>query len=155
MGAHHYRAGGRGAHTVPMTEPLSSAVDRRRVVLAATLFGLAIAEVLTVVIAGLVSGMAWMQGDNTLVISNSVNGIALAVAGWLIATHRSRNPIGWLLLAGGCGYIGPAVGYTLLENATAADAGNPFWRTVATLTDALWAPAITLCLPVALLLFPE
>jgi two-component system NarL family sensor kinase len=138
-----------------MTEPLSSTVDRRRVVPAAALFGLAIAEVLTMVVAGLVSGMAWTQGDNTLVISNSVNGIALAVAGWLIATYRSRNPIGWLLLAGGCGYIGSAVGYTLLENATAADAGNPFWRTVATLTDALWAPAITLCLPVALLLFPE
>src|SRR5215211_5444241 len=99
--------------------------------------------------------MSWTKGDNSLVISNSVNGFALAVAGWPIAAYRARNPIGWLLLGGGCLYISSALGYALLQNATTADATNPFWRMVATFTDATWAPAITFCLPVALLLFPE
>jgi two-component system NarL family sensor kinase len=126
-----------------------------RAVLATAVFCLAVAEVIAVVVAGLLSHMSWTTGDNTLVVSNTVNGLALAVAGWPIAAYRVRNPIGWLLLAGGCLYISSAVGYTLLENATPADAHSPFWRTVSTFTDALWAPAIAFCLPVALMLFPE
>jgi two-component system, NarL family, sensor kinase len=138
-----------------MSESLGIASRRRDSAVAAVIFGLAVAEVVTTIIAGLVSGMSWTTGDNTLVISNTINGFALAMAGWPIAVYRARNPIGWLLLAGGCLYISSAVSYALLENATAADASSPFWRTTAMLADATWAPAITFCLPVSLLLFPE
>ncbi len=138
-----------------MSEPTDTGAVRRRRVLATVLFCLALAEVVGTVVAGLVSGMSWTAGDNSLVISNSVNGLALAVAGWPIAAYRSRNPIGWLLLGGGCVYIASAAGYALLENATPADAHSPFWRLVAMVSDAAWAPAITFCLPIALLLFPD
>jgi two-component system NarL family sensor kinase len=136
-----------------MIEPHREA--RRSRVAATALFCVALAEVLTALVAGLVAGMSWTAGDNVLVVTNTINGLALAVAGWPVAAYRPRNPIGWLLLAGGCVYISSATGYALLENATTADAGNPWWRILAMLTDATWAPAITFFLPVALLLFPE
>jgi two-component system, NarL family, sensor kinase len=123
-------------------------------VAASAVFGVVVAELVTLVVAGLISHMSWTAGDNSLVISDSFNGLALAVAGWPIAAYRPRNPIGWLLLAGGVTYTASATAYALLENATRADAGNPFWRVAAMLADSMWAPAITFCLPVALLLFP-
>src|SRR5689334_14924486 len=119
---------------------------------ATALFGLAVAEIITTVVAGRLAHLDWTTGDNVLVITNAINGLALALAGWPIAAYRPRNPIGWLLLVGGCFYISSATGYALLENATRADAHHPFWRIVAMLTDATWAPALTFFLPVALLL---
>jgi two-component system NarL family sensor kinase len=148
--AGHYRSGGCPAQTV-----LMSVAAGRAAVAATVLFGIAVVEILTTIVAGRLAGMSWTAGDNVLVITNAINGFALALAGWPIAANRPRNPIGWLLLVGGCFYISSATGYALLENATRADAGRPFWRLLAMLTDATWAPALTFFLPVALLLFPE
>jgi signal transduction histidine kinase len=138
-----------------MSEPPRTGSAPRGAVLATGLFCVAVAEILTTIVAGRLAHMSWTTGDNVLVITNAINGFALALAGWPIAAYRPRNPIGWLLLGGGCLYVSSATGYALLENATRADASNPFWRILATLTFATWAPALTFCLPVALLLFPE
>jgi len=64
-------------------------------VLAAALFCLAVAETLATVVAGMTAGMSWTAGDNVLVVTNTINGFALVVAGWPIAAYRPRNPIGW------------------------------------------------------------
>jgi signal transduction histidine kinase len=135
-----------------MSEPVRT--DRRSV-LAAVLFGFAVAEVVTMVVAHVLTGASWVKGDNDLMVSNSINGLGFALAGWPVATYRPRNPIGWLFLAGGCIYAFSAAGYALLEHATSADAGNPFWQILAMLTDAAWAPTLTFVLPVALLLVPD
>ena len=50
--------------------------------------------------------------------SNTVIGLGLAAAGWPIAYFRPRNALGWLLLAGGLGYVVSAAGFSLLAAAT-------------------------------------
>jgi two-component system NarL family sensor kinase len=118
--ARHYRAGGQAAHTVAHERAAQHRTRPRRGAVPATvLFCVAVAEILTTLIAGRVAGMSWTTGDNVLVITNAINGFALALAGWPIAAYRPRNPIGWLLLVGGCLYISSATGYA------PADATNP------------------------------
>lgn len=72
-----------------------------RAVLASILFAVALAEVLVAVAASIASDRGWSFLLNHFVVTNAVIGGSLAVAGWPIAWQRPRNPIGWLLLAGG------------------------------------------------------
>jgi two-component system, NarL family, sensor kinase len=127
--------------------------SRRATVLATVLFGIVLAEVLTAVVAGALSGLSWARLADLLVISNVVLGLCLAAAGWPIATHRPGNAVGWLLLGGGITYASTGAGIPLL--AWAGDPDSPFWRLVATVVSGGWSWAITFFLPLALLCFPD
>lgn len=72
------------------------------------------------------------------VIANAAMSAALSVCGSLLAARRSRNPIGWLLLASSLAHAATAVALPL-NHAT----GQHTWMT-----------SLALLLPVALLLFP-
>ena len=80
--------------------------------LAPILFAAAAAEVLIATAAGLASDRGWSFLLNHFVITNAVIGGSLAVSGWPIAWQRPRNPIGWLLLAGGVCYAGSAAAFS-------------------------------------------
>jgi signal transduction histidine kinase len=125
-----------------------------RAVLAPILFAAALAEVLIAIAAGIASDRGWSFLLNHFVVTNAVIGGSLAVAGWPIAWQRPRNPIGWLLLAGGVFYAGSAAAFSLLAWGSYAGDERPFWRLIATWANLSWPWAITCCVPMILLLFP-
>src|SRR4029453_13087279 len=125
-----------------------------RAVLAPILFAAALVEVLIAIAAGSASDRGWSFLLNHFVVTNAVIGGSLAVAGWPIAWPRPRNPIGWLLLAGGVCYAGSAAAFSLLAWGSYAGDERPFWRVVATWANLSWPWAIACCVPMILLLFP-
>jgi two-component system NarL family sensor kinase len=125
-----------------------------RAVLASILFAVALAEVLVAVAASIASDRGWSFLLNHFVVTNAVIGGSLAVAGWPIAWQRPRNPIGWLLLAGGVCYAGSAAAFSLLAWGSYGADERHFWRLIATWANASWPWAITCCVPMILLLFP-
>lgn len=122
---------------------------------AGVLFGLAAAEVTVVVVVGAVSDVGAPGLVNGFAVSNAVLGLSLAVAGWPIAGRRPGNPIGWSMLAAGIGYVTSAAGYAVLAAGAQAGGQDPGWRLLATVTNIAWTWAVTLLLPVTLLLFPD
>ena len=124
-------------------------------VTAGILFGLAVAEVATAIVFGFLSPLSWAELVDLLVVSNAILGLALAVAGWPIAVHRPRNLIGWSLLAGGCCWASTGAGIALLAWAHSQNLEGWFWRLVATVTNMGWTWALTVFLPLALLLLPD
>jgi two-component system NarL family sensor kinase len=118
--------------------------------------GVALAEATVTVVLGFASDLTWFDIVDLLVFSNSVIGFSMAAAGWPIARQRPANPIGWLLLVGGCFWAWTGAGVVLL--AWVADHGwvNPIWRAVATFTNGIgWAQTLMVFLPLTLLLFPD
>lgn len=123
-------------------------------VLAPILFAAAAAEVLIATGAGLASDRGWGFLLNHFVVTNAVIGCSLAVSGLPIAWQRPRNPIGWLLLAGGVCYAGSAAAFSLLAWGSHAGDDRPRWRLIATWANVSWPWAIACCVPMILLLFP-
>ena len=124
-------------------------------VAAGILFGLAVAEVATAIVFGFLSPLSWAELVDLLVVSNALLGLVLAAAGWPIACYRPRNLIGWSLLAGGCCWASTGAGIALLAWAESHDLDGWFWRVVATITNMGWTWALTVYLPLALLLLPD
>jgi two-component system, NarL family, sensor kinase len=132
------------------------AMTRSRAGAAATaLFAVCAAEVIIAIVCSVVSGLGVRELNELLVFSNATIGMALGAAGWPIAARRPRNPIGWLLLAGGISYASTAAGVTALACVPPADSTAAGWRLVATLTNTGWTWALTFFLPIALMLFPD
>jgi hypothetical protein len=125
-----------------------------RAVLAPILFAVALTEIVIAISAGIASDRGWSFLLNHFVVTNAVIGGSLAIAGWPIAWQRPRNPIGWLLLAGGVCYAGSAAAFSLLAWGSYAGDERPFWRLIATWANVSWPWAITCCVPMILLLFP-
>ncbi|HEX6759308.1 MAG TPA: histidine kinase [Propionibacteriaceae bacterium] len=124
-------------------------------VAAGILFGLAAVEVTTAIVFGFLSTLSWAELVDLLVVSNAILGLVLAMAGWPIAVYRPRNLIGWSLLAGGCCWASTGAGIALLSWADSHNLEGWFWRLVATVTNMGWTWALTVCLPLALLLLPD
>ena len=125
-----------------------------RPVLAPIMFAIALVEVIIAITAGVASDRGWTFLLNHFVVTNAVIGGSLAVAGLPIGWQRPRNPIGWLLLAGGVCYAGSAAAFSLLAWGSYAGDGRPFWRLIATWANLSWPWAIEYCVPMILLLFP-
>jgi two-component system, NarL family, sensor kinase len=122
--------------------------------LAPILFAVAASEVLIALIAGIASDRGWSFLLSHFVVTNAVIGGSLAVAGWPIGWQRPRNPIGWLLLAGGVCYAGSAAAFSLLAWGSHPADQRPLWRLIATWANLSWPWAIALCVPMILLVFP-
>lgn len=136
-----------------MTVAPEAQYDRRRSVVATVLLGVVLAEAVLTVIASVLSGLPWSRLVDLLVVSNTISGLALAVAGWPIAYYRPRNLIGWSLLLGGCFYAFTGTGMAVL--AWAAD-DSWGWQVFATVVNGVgWNWALALFIPLTLVLFPE
>jgi two-component system NarL family sensor kinase len=59
------------------------------------------------------------------------------------------------LLLGGCAWASTGAGIALLSWADSHGFDGPFWRLVATATNGGWTWALTVCLPLALMLLPD
>lgn len=130
-------------------------IRSRSAVLAGALFAVAVAEVVTTVVAGTESGIGARALLNGFAISNAVIGLSLAAAGWPIAWRRPENPIGWLLAAAGICYATSAAGYAVLALGSQPGDDAPGWRLLATVTNGGWTWAISVLLPICILIFPD
>ncbi|MEI8412358.1 MULTISPECIES: sensor histidine kinase [unclassified Kribbella] len=112
----------------------------------------AVAEAAVTAWAAAASGLGWERLVGLFVVTNAIIGLSLALAGWPIAYYHPRNLVGWSLLVGGCFYGATGTGLSLV-----AWAGEPTvpWRVLATVTNGSWSWALTLFLPLALVLFPD
>jgi hypothetical protein len=114
---------------------------------------------LTLVILGLVYGALNYELLRTalaLLAPNAIWAVSFPVVGALIATHRSRNPIGWLFCAVGIfqGLLIVAEQYSVyaLRTAPGTVPGGPLANWVA---QWVWAPSVGLLFTFMLLLFPD
>jgi len=73
----------------------------------------------------------------------------------LLAWYRPRNPVGWLFLAGGVAYATSTAAIELVEFGASAGWNTLALRLLGSLFILSWPLAIGLCLPMALLLFPD
>lgn len=131
--------------------------SRRTVVagLAAGLSGLAAAELATAVACALAGGSSFATAVGSFTVTNGAIGLALSACGALLAWHRPRNPVGWLFLAGGIAYATSAAAAQVVGFGATAGWNAGVLRAGASLFTLAWPLAIGLCVPMALLLFPD
>jgi hypothetical protein len=126
-------------------------------VLAIGLFSLAMAELAGAAAAALAASISWANAVGSFTVTNGAMGLGFAACGMLLAWHRPRNPIGWLFLAAGVADATSASGIQLLG--LVAERGWEWDKTllgvVASLFALAWPAAVGVCLPMALLLFPD
>ena len=119
------------------------------------LFAVAILEVALALVGSVAVGFDLGDAVESFVVTNCVMGVAFPTSGVLIASHRPRNPIGWLLLAAGIGHATTAAMAPVLELGLEQEWAEPALRTVLTFFTYAWPWSIGLCLPLVLLLFPD
>ncbi|HVL86246.1 MAG TPA: histidine kinase [Pseudonocardia sp.] len=142
----------------PTAQPPAPAADHgrtpRRTLLAAGLFGLVLAEVATAALGAVVAGFTYVDARDSFLLTNSAIALSFGVAAVLIAVHRPRNPIGWLLLAAAAMQGSTAAAAPLLVIGTTRGWPEPLLRTVQTVAVYGWPWSIGLLVPLALLVFP-
>jgi two-component system, NarL family, sensor kinase len=123
--------------------------------LAWTLAALAGAEAVLAVALALAQRMPLGDAVGTYLVTNAAMGVGFAGCGAILAIHRARNPIGWLLLAAGLAHLtsaaaAPALGWGVQQE-------WPSWslRVLYSTLMFAWPWGICMCLPLALQLFPD
>ena len=124
-------------------------------VLAAGLFGLAIAELVAAVSCAVAGGISFAHAVDSFTVTNGTMGLAFTLCGLLLAWHRPRNPVGWLFLAAGVAEATSAIAVVLVGLGDAEGWDTLVLRLVTSLFMLSWPWAIGLCLPMVLLLFPD
>jgi signal transduction histidine kinase len=122
--------------------------------IAAALFAVTVLEVVIAIVGAALTGTTLDDALDSYLVTNCAIGFSCAASGVLIAWNRPRNPVGWLLAAAGVLYPMTAAVSPALTAALDRGWSNDVIRTVLTVYFAAWPWAITLCLPLALLLFP-
>ena len=107
------------------------------------------------VVAAVASGVGWDALVEGFVVSSTALGLCQALPGLVIARYRSDNRVGWLLIAAGVGFLTSAAGYALLAWLAEPGSRTPLWRVIADLTSIGWPLAVSVFVPLAVLLFPN
>jgi two-component system, NarL family, sensor kinase len=123
--------------------------------LAVGLFGLALAELVTATACALAGGISFADAVGSFTVTNGAIGLTLSACGTLLAWLRPRNPVGWLFLTGGIAYATSAAAIQLVGFGAEAGWNAGLLRLGASAFELAWPLAIGLCLPMALLLFPD
>lgn len=119
--------------------------------------GMATLAVVLVVVAACTAvwlDWTWEIAVESFVVTNGVMAVAFGVCGGILAWHRPRNPIGWLFASGGL-LQAVAAGVPTYQAIVRAGASEATQRALATMFVYSWPWAIGLCIPLALLLFPD
>jgi signal transduction histidine kinase len=136
-----------------MTSP--AAPDRVWRAVAAALGLLTTLAFLAAVTTTMRLGWTWADAFDAFVVTNAVMGVAFGGCGAFLAWHRPGNAVGWLFAVGG---LLQAVAAAMPPVATLladAGAGTSLRRLLVTVFVWSWPWAIGLCVPLALLLFPD
>ncbi|MET0695219.1 MAG: two-component sensor histidine kinase, partial [Propionibacteriaceae bacterium] len=133
----------------------SPSAGRGMQVFAAALGALSVVLAVLAAIVCVLVGWTWAEALDSFVLSNAWLGVTFATCGAILAWHRRRNPIGWLFLVGGLSQVTAAAAAPLGQ--LLVDVGAEVWLLRSVLTVFLWSwpLAIGLCIPLALLLFPD
>jgi two-component system, NarL family, sensor kinase len=123
--------------------------------LAVVLAGFAIAEIVTAALLSIIIGWSWRDALDAFVVTNSVMGAVFAGCGGILAWYRPRNPIGWLFVAAGLAHATTAAAAPGIQLLIEGNAPLTMQRLVVTAFAWSWPWSIGLCLPLALLLFPD
>jgi two-component system, NarL family, sensor kinase len=123
--------------------------------LAVVLAGFAVAEVVTAALLSIIIGWSWRDALDAFVVTNSVMGAVFAACGGILAWYRPRNPIGWLFVAAGLAHATTAAAAPAIQLLIEGNAPLTVQRLVVTAFAWSWPWSIGLCLPLALLLFPD
>jgi two-component system, NarL family, sensor kinase len=123
--------------------------------LAAILAVFAIVEIVTAAVLSLVAGWSWQDALEAFVVTNSMMAVAFAGCGGILAWHRQRNPIGWLFVVAGLAHATTAVAAPATWLLVESGAPVTVQRLALTVFAWSWPWSIGLCLPLALLLFPD
>jgi signal transduction histidine kinase len=108
----------------------------------------------TAVTGAVVAGLSLPQAVDGFVVTNVAMAVSFALCGWILATRRPGNPIGWLFLADGIGHGVTAAAVPLIMIGVADGWPAAPVRAAATVAAYAWPWSIALFLPLALLLFP-
>ncbi len=136
-----------------MTPPDAS--EQRARALAAGIGALTGVAVLAAVTATVRLGWSWADAFDAFVVTNAVMALAFGGCGALLAWHRPGNAVGWLFAAGGLLQALSAAMPPMAELAAQNGAGTGLRRLLVTAFVYGWPWAIGLCVPLALLLFPD
>ena len=151
--------GARAEQTVGMTSlgatPESPAPRAGLRWLAVSLGVLAALAVLAAACCSVSLGWSWADALDAFVLTNAVMGLAFGGCGALLAWHRPDNAIGWLFLVGGLLQATAAAASPVYEVLEEAGASTAVLRLMITVFVYSWPWAIGLCIPLALLLFPD
>ncbi|HWC13134.1 MAG TPA: histidine kinase [Actinomycetota bacterium] len=122
---------------------------------AAALCVVAVTEVLVAIALVIAVGWSWDDALESFVATNGVMGLAFGLSGGIIAWHRPKNAVGWLLIADGLAHATAAWASPAVK--ALHDAGGPIGaqRILLTVFMYSWPWAIGLFLPLVLLLFPD
>jgi two-component system, NarL family, sensor kinase len=123
--------------------------------LGAVLAAVAFAEVLTAAVLSIIIGWSWRDALEAFVVTNSLMGAVFAGCGGILAWHRPRNPIGWLFITAGLAHATTALCAPAIQVLIEAGAPLTLQRLAVTMFAWSWPWSIGLCLPLALLLFPD
>jgi len=123
--------------------------------LAAGVFALAVSELAAAVAAALAGRITFAAAVGSFTVTNGAMGLGFAACGVLLAWHRPRNPIGWLFLAAGVVDATSASAAQLLLVAAGHGWDETALGVLGSLTALSWPVAVGVCLPMALLLFPD
>jgi hypothetical protein len=107
---------------------------------------------------GPVSGLASASedGDVAQVLAGLSLGTSYAVVGWLLATRRAENPLGWIFLVIGLSQVGESfVTLSAVYGLVVAPGSVPGADFMAWLSTWLWAPGFGLFVTFSVLLFPD
>ena len=115
----------------------------------------AVAEVVAAVVLAAIAGFSARMALTSFLATNGLMGASFALSGVLIARHRPRNALGWLLVADGLGHATSALMAPLARLLFDHHAPMPVLRLVLTVFMASWPWSIALFLPMALLVFPD
>ncbi|MGN9908679.1 histidine kinase [Phytohabitans sp. LJ34] len=127
----------------------------RRTVAAFGLFGLAAVCAVAALVGAVVAGYDLDEAIRVFVLPQAVIGVSFAVSGVLIAWQRPGNPVGWLVLSAGCVQTATAAAVPWVDIGVRDGWPEVVLRGLATVYAYAWPWGISLCVPLALLLFPD
>ncbi|MGO8959500.1 MAG: sensor histidine kinase [Streptosporangiaceae bacterium] len=113
------------------------------------------AALVTAVACALAGGSSLAAAIGSFMVTDCAIGTAFASCGVLLAWHRPRNPIGWVFLAAGLAEATSAAASQLAGLGAAEDWPTGVLRLATSMFMLGWPLAVGLCLPIALLLFPD
>jgi signal transduction histidine kinase len=92
---------------------------------------------------------------DSYVLTNTAMGAGFAACGAVLAHHRPRNPIGWLLLSAGIAHLTSGATVGLISYGLARGWPAALLSVLLNVFNLAWPFGITLLLPLALQLFPD
>jgi two-component system, NarL family, sensor kinase len=137
-------------------DPLHGRITSRRAHFLVSAIGVAaFAEAATAVGGAVAVGLGWTGALDSYLMTNTAMGMAFAACGGLIAWHRPRNPVGWLLTAAGVAHLTSAAALPVGVFGVVHRWPALVLRADVTVFGLAWPWGILTWLPLALLLFPD